>query len=130
MTPTGNLTYPWGLVYNGILLFVTVIMAVLAATVMLQRRQIKELLARRDRNKPAEQKNENICGRQCGYYCQLEDIVIPEMQQEITYWKIAHSEAMKQYTASEGRNVILQSTIAKLRMNNKVSEGENYGRTD
>ncbi len=122
MTPTGELTYPWGLVYIGILLFVTVIMAVLAATVMLQRRQIKELLARWDRNKPAEQNNENICGRQCGYYCQLEDNVIPEMQQEITYWKIAHKEAMKQYTASEGRNIILQSTIAKLRMNSKAKE--------
>lgn len=119
MTPTGNLTYPWGLVYIGILFFVTVITAVLAATVTLQCREIKDLLARRDRNKSAEQEDENTCSRECKYFCALEDVVIPELQQEIDAWKAA-------YKNSEIRCELMNSTIAKLRTNNEAKE-QNHG---
>ena len=93
MTPTGNLTYPWGLVYIGILFLVVAIAAVLAAIVTLQRGEIKDLLARRDRNKSAEQEDESTCSRECKYFCALEDVVIPELQQEIDAWKAAYKNS-------------------------------------
>lgn len=118
MTPTGNLTYPWGLVYIGILFLVVAIAAVLAAIVTLQRGEIKDLLARRDRNKSAEQEDESTCSRECKYFCALEDVVIPELQQEIDAWKAA-------YKNSEIRCELMNSTITKLRTNNNAKEQSN-----
>lgn len=89
---------------------------ILAKEVAVQHQENKDLLGRRDRTeKPVPPAEENTCSRQCALYCTLEDTVIPELKSEAKHWQISYEDAMKQYAASERRNRILQSTIAKLR---------------
>lgn len=102
-----------------VIIFFLVLTTATLAYIIIDRYEREKLLlnrrSKRDKDKPEQQAEENICSRQCALFCSFEENVIPELQSEIQYWQDAHKEAVKQCAEAENRNLILQSTIAKLR---------------
>lgn len=88
----------------------------LAFEVVVQHQETKDLLGRRNRKdkpKPEQQAEENC--KTCLQNFHYENLVIPELNSEIEYWKA-------EYKNVQICNELMQKEIAKLKEKNNVSK--------
>ena len=94
-------------IYILVVIFFAVLSAVLAAAVTVQQAQIRTLQKRNPNKETMQQAKYDKC-KGCMKTFHYENIVVPELQSEIEYWK-------KAYSNEQLRNNLMQKEIAKLK---------------
>ncbi len=94
-------------IYIMVVIFFAVLSAVLAAAVTVQQAQIRTLQKRNPNKETMQQAKYDKC-KGCMKTFHYENIVVPELQSEIEYWK-------KAYSNEQLRNNLMQKEIAKLK---------------
>lgn len=106
---SNGFSFPSELIYIIIIIILVAIITVLAAKVTAQDNQIKYYLSRRNSRKPEQkQPAEETRPAMCNIFCNYRDIVIPDLEASVAYWKT-------EYVNAENRCSIAQDTIRKLR---------------
>lgn len=104
-------------IYIGTVMLFAMISAVLAAVATVQRAQIRTLQERSPDKADVQPARYDAC-KNCMRTFHYENVVVPELQSEIDYWKTAFSN-------EQMCNSLMQKEIAKLRTGVKTYDKRN-----